>query len=283
MEPTPYTAPLPPPPQGKWYWRPFVALFWERRIPYQLDTMLDRACLAIGRQQKSITVNGCRLRIRRGTSDFHFAQNMLIHEEYLGDGYEIQPTDTVIDIGGNIGTFSLSASRYASEGRVFAFEPAPENYELFQTNLELNHRRNVIVENVAVSNTCGEATFFLCPDQPGNHSLVEERAVGEVQQEVIRCVTLQSIFDDHQIDRCHFLKLDCEGAEYDILYSLPLDYFERIDRIVMEYHGERNGEGRIAAADELVQFLQSVGYQIDTYLDFVGFNCGQIRATRRDL
>ena len=80
-------------------------------------------------------------------------------------------------------------------------------------------------------------------------------------------VALKDIFDEHDIERCHFLKLDCEGAEYELLYNLPGEYYSRIERIVMEYHGDNDKMKRRAQADALVSHLQSMGFGIDAYLD----------------
>jgi len=49
-------------------------------------------------------------------------------------------------------------------------------------------------------------------------------------------ISLQKIFDDNDIETCNFLKLDCEGTEYEILENLPLSYFNKIQKLVIEYH-----------------------------------------------
>ena len=47
---------------------------------------------------------------------------------------------------------------------------------------------------------------------------------------------MKKIFDDNNIEECNFLKLDCEGAEYNIIDSLPNDYFTKIKKMIIEYH-----------------------------------------------
>ena len=49
-------------------------------------------------------------------------------------------------------------------------------------------------------------------------------------------ISLQQIFDNNNIENCNFLKLDCEGTEYEILENLPTSYFDKIKKIVIEYH-----------------------------------------------
>jgi len=70
-------------------------------------------------------------------------------------------------------------------------------------------------------------------------------------------VTLRDIFEEHRIRRCDFLKIDCEGAEYDILYSSSPDVLERVDQIAMEVH---HGEGERENIDAMTSFLESRGF-----------------------
>ena len=53
---------------------------------------------------------------------------------------------------------------------------------------------------------------------------------------IVNSTTLMKIFDKNNIKKCNFLKLDCEGAEYEIIEKLPSKYFEMIEKIVIEYH-----------------------------------------------
>src|SRR6266508_6011309 len=93
--------------------------------------------------------------------------------------------------------------------------------------------------------------------QGGFHSVVDDRAQNRDHYEIVKAVSLKDIFDAHAVEQCDFLKLDCEGAEYDILFSLAVDYFRRIKRIAMEYHGEADRSARQAKADALVAHLES--------------------------
>src|SRR5688572_25562845 len=72
--------------------------------------------------------------------------------------------------------------------------------------------------------------------------------------------TLADIFRDHGIDRCDLLKLDCEGAEYRILYSAPRDVLDRIDHIILEYHHFSQEEGANPSA--LRTFLEGRGFVV---------------------
>ena len=271
-----------PAPQGHWIKRAAVALFVERRLPYRLAQPFDKIVATLGWRHKIVKANGLRLKIHRMTADERIVWNIIVNREYTPPGFEVRETDTVIDIGANIGIFSLMAARAASRGRVVAFEPSGQNHHLFLRNIQLNRASNVVPVHAAVGAGPGEIKLFL--SEASLHSVVADRMVSPDRFEVVRSVGLKDVFDQHGIERCHFLKLDCEGAEYDILYNLPPDYFGRVDRIVMEFHGVADPAARRAESDRLVAHLQRMGFAIAAYVEFPPpFRGGWIRAIRRGL
>ena len=70
---------------------------------------------------------------------------------------------------------------------------------------------------------------------------------------------IQNIFEENNISHCNFLKLDCEGAEYEILCNLPTKYFKKIDKIVMECHFV---DKKPELIDRLKQILAKQGFQV---------------------
>jgi FkbM family methyltransferase len=222
---------------------------------------------------------GIKIKLERLCRDELFFQNIVLNEEYNPPGYEIKETDTVIDIGGNIGIFAMFAGKRATKGRVLTFEPVEQNYRFLLQNIKLNKATNVVATKAAVSASRGHVRVFLNNLNKGCHSLFDVNATRPDQlYEDVPSVSLQDIMDDFDVKRCHFLKLDCEGAEYQILNGLPHSFFNRIDRIVMEYHTTVDPEQTVKQSDELIEHLQHVGYQIDAYESFSGG--GFIRARR---
>lgn len=279
MQPTPYIAPPQPRPAGHWLQRALVALFVERRLPYQIRLRLDRVCKRIGLRTKTVEAEGFKLRVRRLTCDELFVQNIIINHEYTPPGFDIHESDTVIDIGGNIGTFAFLASRQAPKGRVYTFEPNSENYDLLLQNISLNQGTNICATKAAVSDSRGSLKLF-CAGEGGYHSVVKGILRGVEKYELVNSISLKDIFDEHEIKRCDFLKLDCEGAEYKILYSLPREYYSRIEKIALEYHGGEDAAERRKEADALVSHLEDMGFRIEAYTEFVGFRSGHIRARK---
>lgn len=124
---------------------------------------------------------------------------------------KVKPGMTVIDIGANLGYYTLMfADSVGKTGRVYAFEPDPDNFQLLQKNIRLNGFKNVVCINQAVANKIGSAQLFLCQEHKGSHSLYDP---GEARNKIKVAVTTLDKFVGRKI-KPNLVKLDTEGAEY---------------------------------------------------------------------
>jgi FkbM family methyltransferase len=168
------------------------------------------------------------------------------------------PNAVIIDIGANAGYFTLFATSRFPGASLFAYEPIPVNYTQLKRHCDLNQSRNILCFNLAVAGHCGEIQLsFDASDSFTTSATMLSAAKTTNDSLSVACVTLQKIFDDNSIEKCDLLKMDCEGAEYDILYSCPRDYIRRIDQIAMEVHG---GKGKNKNIDALDLFLRQQGF-----------------------
>jgi FkbM family methyltransferase len=124
---------------------------------------------------------------------------------------EVKPGDTVVDIGANIGYFTLLFARLVGEtGRVYAFEPDPENFALLTKNLNVNGYQNVRAFNEAVSDANGTLHLYRSNENRGDHRIYDS---GDGRAPVtVRAVRL----DDRLAGDggpVHFIKMDIQGAE----------------------------------------------------------------------
>jgi FkbM family methyltransferase len=179
--------------------------------------------------------------------------------DYDISGFTLTKNMTVIDVGANQGFFSLYA---ASKGAtVYALEPCAENFDVLKWNVEKNGLRDQVkMFNTAVASTEGRVTLFVGLDSAGGIlsgtvSICNADRGGEgVQTRSVESVSLDSLLRDSHIQRCDLLKMDCEGAEYEILRNTSADSFRKIARISMECHGNRTREA--------VTILQDAGFEI---------------------
>jgi FkbM family methyltransferase len=185
----------------------------------------------------------------------------------------------VNDIGANMGCFAVYAGRGASKGRVLAFEPDADNVDLARRNAAINGLSNVTVERCAVSGEPGTLKLFRGAHGP-LHTTMAGRLEGADEADEVPAITLKQIMDKYKVDRCGFLKMNCEGAEYGILYKTPPEYLQRVDRVALEYHAAPH-ENKDQISRELAAYLAAQGFDIFDFSDFVGFDCGFIRGTRR--
>jgi FkbM family methyltransferase len=190
-----------------------------------------------GQGSKSI-----RLELRDGTvfAIRSFMDAWIVKETNLDRDYEVHGTAiqdgwTVVDIGAGLGDFTVFAARRTPHGRVFAYEPAPESAALLNDNLKLNEIKNVAVFPYAVSSKDGEVIL----DVSGGVA-VQYRTVGDASPEdgkiTVRSVALAEVLAGLPGGVCDFLKMDCEGAEYDLLLHLDEVSLRCVRRICLEYH-----------------------------------------------
>lgn len=120
----------------------------------------------------------------------------------------------VVDLGAHIGYYTLLFSRWVGvKGKIFSFEPDPENYRLLKKNIAANQIRNVVPIQKAVSNRNGKSTLFLSDSNKGDHRINDFYIYdGDDKRKKIevRCVTLDTILENESLD---FIKMDIQGAE----------------------------------------------------------------------
>ena len=127
----------------------------------------------------------------------------------------ITPSMVVVDVGANIGYYTLIAAKLlGGEGKVYAFEPEPHNFELLVKNIQINGYSNVFAFQKAVSNKEGKIKLFLNKDNLGKHSLSENLCSSSGAFLEVESIRLDDFFEDLvKEDKVGLLKIDVEGAE----------------------------------------------------------------------
>jgi len=124
---------------------------------------------------------------------------------------EIKPGQTVVDVGANIGYYTLLAARLVGpEGKVYAFEPDPTNFALLQKNVEANGYTNVVLSTHALSHRNTKAKLYLNPANRGDHRIYDSGVGRETVP--IDTVTLDSYLGK-KARKVDFIKMDIQGAE----------------------------------------------------------------------
>lgn len=164
----------------------------------------------------------------------------------------------IVDIGGHIGTFTLFAAAKARDAKIVTLEPEPGNFVVLTANVaENNLLPRITLHNMGLGNGQPITLYTFAGDRGGNS--VYRNQDGGVPI-IIETISLKDIFDRHNIDVCDYLKIDCEGAEYEALYTLPPEYFARIRMIGMEYH--HFSQDSTHNGDALQKHLENNGFTV---------------------
>lgn len=199
---------------------------------------------------------GVVLSTRRNGSDFHMIDEIWAYRKYDYFGYRVSPDDVVVDIGANIGTFSVYAAKMCGAAKVISFEPFPDNYNLLSKNVTQNQLRNVTCVNKAVAGSRDGRTMRLDAVDPGSHSLVMGSSKDTV---AVECCTLDDVFERFSLAKIDYLKMDCEGSEYEILGSAT-SRLHQIHRISMETHTVGNRK-----AEDIEKLLREHGFEVKRF------------------
>ena len=167
----------------------------------------------------------------------------------------IENGDVVIDIGANIGFFSYYAIINGAS-KVYAFEPGLAQSQSIKDNF--GDIDTLTIESKAVSNHTDTLTyiqnntFSVKSTNYINMSNMEDYIITECE-----CVNLMEYCVNNNINKINFLKIDCEGAEYDIFKSLSDDFIKNIDKISMEFHLNKDGKVK-----SLIKRLKDLNFDV---------------------
>lgn len=144
----------------------------------------------------------------------------------------VKEGDTFVDVGANIGYYSLLvASRIGQNGKVYSFEPVPDNYSLFEKSIKKNGFKNIKVFKNAVSDKGGEnVKIYLDKENLGKHSMSRENVTLETII-TTKTVTLDTVINE----KINVMKIDVEGAEGLVLKGAKSILQQKSLTIFMEF------------------------------------------------
>lgn len=206
--------------------------------------------------------SGQRFNLRGGTDD-----SRVWFEIYVRGCYgqaEIRPGAVVVDIGANIGCFSVLAASNAS--RVLAYEPFQSNLNLLRGNIDLNHASNVQIFPLAVGGDKGPSTLFI-PDDDGFVGRVSLHPGRGTRTTECICTTLDQVVLDNQLNQIDLLKIDCQGAEYEILYEASAETLGRCRQVIAECEVYEDRPGWSITA--LGRHLTDHGFDVQAHHNFL--------------
>jgi FkbM family methyltransferase len=201
---------------------------------------------------------GALFELRPGRGDWYVYMETLLRCDYLSLGQRLNDGATVVDIGANVGGFAVFASRrIGRSGRVVAVEPEPNSFRQLEVNATLNPGYAPIQALCfAVGSKRGEAVLH-SDDSAGLSSLHQLETRSHTVDLKVPVLTLEDVFDQARVEYCHYLKVDAEGSEYDIIGALTPKMASRVEQITLEMH-DLPGHER----SEIYSKLEDMGYTV---------------------
>jgi len=196
----------------------------------------------------------------------HQINNDRMYDPFLKDKKNL----VILDIGANIGLFSLYAKDSAS--KVISIEPTPSHQKLFEKIC--GKYENIKLVKAALSNKNENVEFYTCNQNSTQNSLIKGRgtAVGESPPEenkvTVRGLTFETLLKEHDIDHVDFCKIDIEGSEMIAITEETLKpVYDKIDKMFIEVHSTYSGsdmnwvDDLISNRKKIEKILDNVGYR----------------------
>lgn len=231
--------------------------------------------------------NGMKFITRLNSFDVRMIKETYIYEPY--SHAKINKGDVIVDIGAHIGTFSIQAGHKTGKtGTVFAYEPMPDTFDILQKNIVANSLQDVVIPHqlgISKNEGCRKFNIFkddgkLC-SQSCSFYQNQSDVIGANENEtiIVECITLDSIFERNNLNWIDFLKIDCEGEEYDLIFNTSDIYLKKIGQMCIEYHDYLSRYNH----QDLIDRLSILNFDvINEILNNSKVGCGIIYACNRD-
>lgn len=168
-----------------------------------------------------------------------------------------------IDVGANIGMFTIYALNRIRNGKVIAIEPFPDNIRLIRKSIELNHFKNAFLYECALSDKNGMVNLYLYEHDGlhsimgGIHSYTQTQSQGFIS---VQLRTLDSIVNELGLHKIDLIKIDVEGAELLVLKGAS-DSLPKINSLIMDIHSRSQKSNGICICP-LCSFLRQTGFKV---------------------
>lgn len=140
----------------------------------------------------------------------------------------------VVDIGANIGYYSLVAAAKARAGKVFAFEPHRGSFRQLQDNIQLNGLTNIEPVPFAVTRSAGTTSLFLAPADNSGMTSLQRGGGPDWNTQPITTLSLDTWAEERNINRIDLIKMDIEGSELEALNGMTTVLQQKRPAILIE-------------------------------------------------
>ncbi len=210
------------------YLKTLILLLKKVRQPLRIFVRLLRK-LPVG----ELTLkNGTTFAASTSNNLFEIIKEVWFEHRYNPPDLKIEKTGVIVDIGANVGVFSIYA-RQLTSGKILTVEPFAENCLRLRRNLKRNRIKNVILEQAAISKQTGKRHLFAQTSDSGHSFYLADKSTGSL---LVKTYAFTDLLKKHVIKNIALLKVDCEGEEGELFSSLTDSTLSVISNIALEFH-----------------------------------------------
>lgn len=238
-------------------------------------SIIIRMIILQNRPRRNVLVaadNGCMIVNRNDRDGNMVGQSQFILDHGNASTMEVYtcinllkdvPEPVIFDVGANIGTWTTLMASWFLDGKIHAFEPQHQVFQMLCGNCALNNLFNVHAHNIALSHTSGSMRVaqpdYSVPQDFGKFSLMHQQRLSTTTESmIIQVETLDSMVQKHELSRVDLIKIDAEGMDVEVLQGATETLQRWHPHIFLEHHD--TDQSRI---EEIRALLEPMQYDID--------------------
>jgi FkbM family methyltransferase len=207
--------------------------------------------------------NGLKINVNKSEGDLTTLFEVFVDEDYRFMDSSIKQLK-IIDIGANVGFFSLYIAKKFPNAVIYSFEPFPETFLKFTEHIKMNGLTNIMPYNFAVNDFDGSSRFYSF-EWSGCNTLIDGKFDEKLHKVTeVQCRSFDSIPSITGADEFDFAKIDCEGSEYPIFLNSSDEMIRKVKRCVIEVHNSDK-----YSKEDLIKRFEKLGFITNSQKDIL--------------
>ncbi len=239
-----------------------VKNFFRMYSTFKLGSMLDFYRMKYSKSDDKNShnlglTNGLKLSVNKSAGDLTTLFEIFVNEDYAFKGNR-DAAINILDIGANVGYFSLYITKRFPNAKICSFEPFPDTFNRLTENINQNVASNIKPYKYAISDFNGTSDFYSF-DWAGCNTLIDGKFdEGHYKVTKVDCLPFDDILKTTGVNEFEFGKIDCEGSEYRIFLNSKDEVIRSVKNYIIEVHDDKE-----FSKQDLVNRFKTLGYKVE--------------------